>query len=156
MSLSCRCHPAPSLLSSDPMSLSSSGGGVAVTIHPCLRIVGEWEGRERERVSSHRCGCPPAPSLSSGGGVAIVVCLCPCIVVKWEGRERERVLLRHHAVPTHPRRLSMSVCCRQMRGGRGRGHRPRRLVVIVMAVPPHPHRHLVVALPLSFIHVCML
>ena len=141
LSLSHRCHPAPSLLSSDPMSSSSSGGGVTITIHPHLRIVGEWEGRERERMSSHRCGCPPTPSLSSGGGVAIVVCLCPCVVGKWEGRERERALSHCHAVPTHPHCPSASMYCRRMGGGRGRGRHPRHLVLII-AIPPHRRRHL--------------
>ena len=41
-------HPGPII---GVTSSSSFGGGVAVVIHLCLCIVGEWEGREKEGAS---------------------------------------------------------------------------------------------------------
>ena len=106
-----------------------SGEGIAVAVHPCPRVVGKWEGRERERASSSSCphhGCLPAPSSSSipyviisvvivviCGGITIAIHPCLRVVGKWEGRGRERapssLSCRHHCGHSPAPLLSTSI-----------------------------------------------
>ena len=108
----CRHHPRDTCLAEASLL---SGEGIAIAVRPCPRIVGKWEGRERERASSSsrpRHGRPLAPSSSSVpyvvvsvvvvvvcGGIAVAVHPRPRVVGKWEGRGRERApssLSRRH------------------------------------------------------------
>ena len=118
-------------------ALLSSGGDVTVAVRPRPCVVGEWEGKERERASSSSHRRHPALSSSSDPTVLVLV---------WWGR--------CHC------RLSAFAYCRRMGGERARERR-RRLVIVTPRscrrhLTPHPRPCLVGASPSPSIRVCAL